>query len=84
MKGNTELFERLWLILIWGEEKKELSLCQRKAKINLYKREETNSRIRNKETETVSSNGIPICSMIFSINFGGSHAYCITNKIITF
>ena len=84
MKGNTELFERLWLILIWGEEKKELSLCQRKAKTNLYKKEETNSRIHNKETERVSSSGIPICSMIFFISFGGSHAYCITNKIITF
>lgn len=62
MKGNRELFERLWLILIWGEEKKELSLCQRKVKTNLYK-EEGNFRIHKRQTERVSSNRIPICNI---------------------
>lgn len=67
MKGNRELFERLWLILTEGEEKKELSLCQRKPKTNLYKKEEANSRIHNKETEEASSSSIPVCSMNFFI-----------------
>lgn len=85
MKGNRELFERLWLI--WGEEKKELSLCQRKVKTNLYK-EEGNFGIHKRQTERVSSNRILVCN-IFFISFGVqnffvSFAYCITNQIIAF
>lgn len=53
-----------------GGEVTKMSLCQRKAKTNLYKNEEANSRIQNKETEIVSSNRILVCSMIFLVSFG--------------
>lgn len=48
----------------------KMSSCQRKAKNNFYKKEEANSRIYNKETGVVSSNRIPVCSMIFFTSFG--------------
>ena len=72
MKGNRELFERLWLI--WGEEKKELSLCQRKVKTNLYK-EEGNFGIHKRQTERVSSNRILVCNIFFH-KFWGSKLFC--------
>lgn len=48
------------------EEENDIKMsCQRKAKTNLYKKEDVNSRIYNKETEIVSSNRIPVYSIVF-------------------
>lgn len=66
-----------------GEQGKDIkmSLCQRKAKTNLYKKEEASSRIYNKETEIVSSS---IQSVVLSFcKLWNSYVYYITNQIIT-